>query len=96
MSISFEFDAEAFRRNVLVAVIENAKEELRIRVSGIVCPEHHETPILEFGEESPESLQANIRGCCGEAVRMAKEAIGAEEDLSDSDTDYGKNVTPLK
>lgn len=83
MSISFDFDEEAFMANIQLAVIETAKESIRIKVSGVVCPVHHETPMIEFDAESPDSLHAQIRGCCDESVRMAETLLNSGDDLLD-------------
>lgn len=57
------------------AILAKVKEELTHKLAGVRCPEHGQSPKLEFSGTSLKDLKIQIQACCGWAREEAQRLL---------------------
>jgi hypothetical protein len=57
------------------AILAKIKEQLTQKLAGVRCPDHGQSPKLEFEGDSIKNLKIQIRACCGWAREEAQRVL---------------------
>ena len=57
------------------AILAKVKADLTQKLEGVRCPDHGQSPKLEFSGTSLKDLQIQIKACCGWAREEAQRVL---------------------
>jgi len=57
-------------------VFRKVKQQMAAKVEGILCPEHHQTPQLDFEGEKLSTMKIRLKTCCEPQQQRALAALG--------------------
>ena len=83
MQLKFKLDGREIAGGNLEAALEEiaflkTKEQLRAKVADVRCPEHNQTPQLEFDGSSGQAMKVRIKTCCETLRGLAVAAMNAK------------------
>lgn len=78
MSFKFEFDNNAFRKNIEKQMLEVVRKKHTQIGRSMICPVHHQSVNIQFSGSSLGSHQTKMKFCCEEFKQKVLKQMDAK------------------